>query len=152
MPHPPYLLPTPCTACTPLPTLRSPFGPPPWPHPPPNFSPAFAPKSHVHLFGTWKPGKHTNRNCTARQRGGRFHLAEDRSGACGAKVLVKKALPATRSCLTQTGSSGTQAFVHTIFDRLRSHLHIIHKCEHNINITCLFALAEKQFVMRALAE
>jgi hypothetical protein len=32
------------------------------------------------------------------------------------------------------------------------HLHIIHKSEHNINITCLFALAEKQFVMRALAE
>ena len=106
----------------------------------------------MHLFGTWKPGKHTNRNCTARQRGGRFHLAEDRSGSCGAKVLVKKALPATRSCLTQTGSNGTQAFVHTIFDRLPTHLHIIHKSEHNINITCLFALAEKQFVMRALAE
>ena len=75
-----------------------------------------------------------------------------RAAHCGAKVLVKKALPATRSCLTQTGSSGTKVFVHTIFDRLPTHLHIIHKSEHNINITCLFALAEKQFVMRALAE
>jgi hypothetical protein len=79
-------------------------------------------------------------------------LGHPRAAHCGAKVLVKKALLATRSCLTQTGSSGTKAFVHTILNPLPTHLHIIHKSEHNINITCLFALAEKQFVMRALAE
>ena len=42
-----------------------------------------------------------------------------------AKVLFKKALPPTRSCLSQTvPSGGGKAFLHTIFYSLPSHVHI----------------------------